>query len=60
VDNVSYWHDILLALSLSLAIFGAVAFVVSWYQERKDLRKSKKTDRTPGESEMTEVPSIRS
>ena len=30
VDSISYWHDILLALSMSLAVFGTVAFLYSW------------------------------
>lgn len=34
VDQVSYWHDILLTLSLLLAIFGTISFLVTWYKER--------------------------
>jgi hypothetical protein len=61
VDNISYWHDILLALSMSLAIFGTVAFLYSWIQEKREARKLERLSRNyhPGESEMTEVPSIR-
>lgn len=59
IDYVSYWHDILLTLSLLLAIFGTISFLVSWYKERKEAARQLEVV-APMESEMTVNPSQRS
>ena len=62
VDQVSYWYDILYLLSLALAIFGTIAFIVSCYRERRDLAAERSLNERPPvvESEMIVNPSSRS